>query len=176
MIYVIKKGLHYSRKISIFLGLKLRIQFRNKLSFDAIFTEDCLYDSSSLGSSATSINKLYGFSNSLNHHSDSIRIGWRSVEVDGRRTIELLSYVYSRGERLVSHLLYVDPLTVVNCTIRDFGSFYRISIRTALDSKHSDVYVDDQRKYKLPFYYHLFPYFGGQHAAPNDMTILVNVL
>ncbi len=158
--YTIKKGKHDS-------GLHFGITFKNKIEILAKFDANCLYD---LGTNDNyDINKLFGFSTEYNHQKQSARIGWRCL--DGEN-IEILTYTYNNSVRTTETVLgRVKPGQEFECSIEDIetdyiyffkGNGYTVKVR---DAKQKDTVL---------FKYLLYPYFGGNIPAPNNMTMYVD--
>lgn len=112
------------------------------------------------------INKLFGLSDGLDIHQNSVRIGWRG---EGDK-ISLWSYVYSNGERIMERLVDVRPDEVVMAIvgISLSGRKYWISFLTESDAvRHR---VKRKSKWWGPRVL-LRPYFGGDSPAPVDIEI-----
>ena len=110
-------------------------------------------------------NKLCGWSYGR-HHNNSIRAGWRSAG----EQIELCLYLYEDGQRRTSEKTILVPvrskLTLeleysnsrVMMTVAGFGHLWEATISMPYTAKPT-------------WGYYLFPYFGGNAPAPNDMFI-----
>ena len=160
MTYTIKKGNHYA---NIWFG----ITFKKKISYECTLTDSCLYTID--GVDSYDINKLIGFSTTLNHHNQSARIGWRCR--DGK-TFEILTYTYANGKRdtvdaILGVVLPNEPFRV---SIEDMETRYIYSFKlydmlsTAVKKKQPD---------KVWFKWLLRFYFGGTTPAPHTMTATV---
>ena len=156
--YTIKAGNHYS-------GFHFGLTFANHVGFTCTFDESCLYH---LGNTDDyDINKLYGFSTTYNHHHQSARIGWRSL--DGKR-IEVLTYSYKDSVRDTNDCVLgvVLPGQSFHCTITDTEQTYEYTVTldgattTASNPKSPD---------KVWFKYLLYPFFGGNEPAPHTMKM-----
>lgn len=151
--YIIQKGEHYSNHGLEFLK-------SNELKFEVIFSENCLYEDTT-----GDINKLYGFceANSTPHE-NSARFGWKP---DNKGNIEIYSYVYYNGERIIN---YINTIEV--------NRKYRMSITTSKEQYFFYLfgmgYIWEERNNQgVGFYTKLFPYFGGNDPAPHKMTIKI---
>jgi len=164
-IYKIQKGNHYS-------GLHFKPHIgETQLSHTIEFNKSAHYyfgDDDQLD-----INKLFGLSFGF-HHNNSVRFGWRSMKPYTNQ-IEILAYIYLDGKRLseINKNLtvgYVDinkpyeyKFMVSNNTI----SMYIIDTEQGIQDVKTFVYSN-----KLPkIGYYLYPYFGGQKPAIQDISI-----
>jgi hypothetical protein len=110
------------------------------------------------------INKLLGFSdNAGHHHRFSARFGW----CWNNDRLELHAYVYNDGVRSSKLLGAVELGTEHSCSIRVTADTYVFT----LDGESATM----PRKSPLPRArgYKLFPYFGGQEAAPHAVRIWI---
>lgn len=110
------------------------------------------------------INKLYGFAdNDKPHHHFSARIGWRWFD----EKLELHGYVYNDSVRSSKVITTVPLLKDVDCSIKVDARQY--------------VFTVDGDTATLPrtasspgaLGYRLFPYFGGDETAPQDIRIRI---
>jgi hypothetical protein len=141
----------------------LGFTFKDKISFKAEFDESCLYDLESVNN--LDINKLFGFSTTLWHHNQSARVGWRR---HGDDSIELLTYSYDNKKRIYQTLGIVKPDQEFTCTIEDIETHY---VYTFNDGNTFKKVSDPKLGDKLWFKYFLWPYFGGDQTAPQNMLI-----
>ena len=158
----IKKGSHYS-------GFRFKPLWKKKdFRIEVVFTDECAYPS--FGDvDDFDINKLYGISWGM-HHTNSYRIGWRSDQNGG---IILSDYYYVNGERKYNDICTVP--TNRNVTIDFTEDSDRIGKTTINTLKiHGESVVEINNKCKWG--YTLFPFFGGNKSAPNDMEILLKVI
>lgn len=157
--YEIKKGEHYSKRTG--MGRRL-ISLRDgrHLHFKAMFTNSCLYEPQD-----DDINKLYGFTdaNSLVHE-NSVRIGWRH---DGSGQIEIFAYWYKDGVRGIQKLGITTPNIEDEYEIwaRNGWYYFRFN-QTEFSTERTK---DSERGVRT----RLFPYFGGNKPAPNDILIFI---
>ena len=134
--YAIKKCNHYS-------GKRFRFFFRKrKLSATLTFHKTCRYEGDN--QITEQINKVVGFG-SLNHHKNSIRIGWRYNVFNDN--IDLFTYEYNKGKRTIIYMKSVKIGTPC------------------------DVSISSSKVYWFGKY--LFPYFGGKAPAPHTIKISV---
>lgn len=162
--YTIKKGNHCSHKDEWPLALKISLAPK-VLRFTAIFSEGCAYNSNEAGDH---INKLYGISYGFDHHYRSVRVGWRHNSNLG--VIELFSYSYVKGERVIKKLINVKQYEPVHFII-----FRKNSTDIIIHVNDECATVTDVVKGidKEGVRFKLFPYFGGNPKAPNNMKIFI---
>lgn len=164
MKYVIKKGKHSS-------GFHFGFTFKNKISFDVVFTKSCLY-SPFPHPDTKDINKLCGFATTLSHHKQSARVGWRCVDKSGM--IELVTYSYDSSKRDIKDqnvIGKVKPDKIFTVSIEDFEDHYLYTF----EQRGKKITNKDHKKPDWwPIKYILKPYFGGNQSAPHEMKIFVN--
>ncbi len=136
----------------------------NQLVFTAIFDQSAVYD---LGDPAlqSSKNKLLGFSdcNSM-HHENSARFAWQWFNDQ----LEIYAYCYVNGTRVEKF---------VGVVALNAASSYRIE----LTSTHYRFHLNDEPVVEIErggtcdrgIYYMLWPYFGGELAAPHNVHIAI---
>jgi hypothetical protein len=160
-IFQIKKGKHRSGyRFKPYLG------FRKVFFVKVNFLSSCIAMREEHDKFDT--NKLYGVSFGR-HHKNSVRIGWRVSE--GK--IEVCLYTYHNGVRSIHW-----------CKEKlDIDTEYRMVLHFKKD-KCNLWYTNDKLEffslntidYKLPKWrigYYLWPYFGGDTTAPNNMIIMM---
>jgi len=162
------KGWHYC---NILFSRILHVRLFKALStvkFEIILSDSMWYSTKELGDFT---NKLCGFS--YGHpHKNSIRIGWRPSDEVGK--IDLFYYSYNNGKRVIT------PFITINT-----GSRYRF-IMNVMDTAVEFICEDngDYKFKKFPFIKPesclystiLYPYFGGNPTAPNEMKLKFKVL
>ncbi len=172
MTYLIPRGNHYSLNEDTFTSLPFKLKLsKHSIRFEAIFVTGCDYDDSKMGNDKSDINKLYGISYGFDPHYRSVRIGWRYNS--NLKVIGVYVYSYVKGKRKTTWLL-------------DVKLFEAVELAILKDDKHNTVYV--QAKIKDQGYtvekaiegidkswinFRLWPYFGGDQTAPNDMRIMI---
>lgn len=162
--FEIKKGRH-----TLPFYRRFKPTFSNTIEFECYFDSSCLYEI--MDHDKTDINKLHGFSNSLNPLKQSARIGWRCVD---HENIQIFSYVHNEGKPLVETVLgHVKPNEVFKAKIVDTGDQY--SFTTIIDENINYVLVDKPKTKNL-FYLTLFFYFGGNKVAPQVMKVFIKDL
>jgi hypothetical protein len=110
------------------------------------------------------INKLYGFAdNNTDHHQYSARFGWAW----NKGALRLYAYVYNGGKVMSKELGAISIDTAIVCSIKVKGNTYVFS--------WNDQEVVLPRLSTLPKAkgYLLYPYFGGDEAAPHDVNVWI---
>lgn len=157
--YRILKGNHYC-DISAIKAITLTEQnFKVKFDSTAVYktlTEDNQFD----------INKLYGFSEGLDPHKNSARIGW-SYNKDSLR---LYGYVYNNSSLLSQEIATCKIGEVIRCSIRPDKRNYVFTVNDKSISLERDALPDIVQGYQL------YPYFGGDEVAPHNINIFISVL
>lgn len=108
------------------------------------FNSSCIYTTDE-NNNQNDWNKLFGYSRGF-HHTNSVRIGWRWNPI--KQKIEIAEYYYVDKRRVV---------IAINLDI-NLNEEYKYILR--LDNGCKLGYM-------------LFPYFGGNERAKNDITIEV---
>jgi len=109
------------------------------------------------------INKLYGFSEGLDPHLNSARIGWSYNE----NALRLYAYSYKKGIVSSREIVSVPLGTEISCSISLGPENYvfrvfDISVSLPREPAPAPASV-----------YQLFPYFGGDEPAPADVRIII---
>ena len=157
--YDIKKGEHYSTRSGMPRRL-ISLTDGRHMHFKAYFTSSCLYQPY-----YDDLNKLYGFTdcNSL-VHDNSVRFAWRH---DGQGKIEIFAYWYADGKRGMEKMGVTDVYVQDDYEIWARNGYYyfrfnNVEFKTARTK-------DCERGIRS----RLFPYFGGNAPAPQDMQIFI---
>jgi hypothetical protein len=110
------------------------------------------------------INKLYGFSdNDQEHHINSARIGWRWYN----NQLQLLAYVYNNSVESNNFITTVSLNQDINCSIKAEGNNY------VFDVNGTTVTMPRVSTTPQAVGYQLYPYFGGDEVAPQNIRILI---
>jgi hypothetical protein len=110
------------------------------------------------------INKLYGFAdNDRPHQFYSARIGWRWLD----ERLELHAYVYNDSSRITRLLTTVTLQRDITCTIKVNGKQYLFTVDGVTTTMPRSATSPGALGYRL------FPYFGGNEAAPQDIRIKI---
>lgn len=110
------------------------------------------------------INKLYGFADDdKQHHVSSARIGWRWYA----NRLELFGYVYNDSVRTTQLITHVPLKTDIPCSIKVDGSRY------VFTANGTQLTMPRTAKTTTGKGYRLYPYFGGDEMAPQDITIRI---
>ena len=158
--YTIKKGDHFADR-SVYHPVSF-----NQLRFQVLFDSSAIYRTLS-EVNQYDVNKLYGFSdNNSDHHQFSARFGWRWS--DG--AIRLFAYVYNNGYLSIEELATVQVGTPIECSIRATENEYVFY--------YGDRWMTVPRNSTTPMAegYLLYPYFGGDETAPQDIFINIKNL
>ena len=155
--YIIKEGSHSST--FSFKGFD-----GSALTFEAMFDESVIYKTKEPSNQAD-VNKLLGFSDcGVNHHENSARLGWRWYN----DRLEILAYVYNNKKRIIEYLTSVPLGEFVNYEIsktRD-GYVFRVGdITKPVSADFSNCSASGN--------YYLWPYFGGDETAPQQIEITI---
>lgn len=153
--YTIRAGEHHST-------LTYESAELESLQFKALFDSSAIYQNTEAINQAE-INKLYGLSDCNSyHHTNSARFGWRWFD----NKLEIWAYIYENGQPKSS---FVDTVAL--------NQFYQYTIRF---EKNKYVFEVNNKVIELPrlceekaLGYKLFPYFGGEEAAPKDISIWI---
>lgn len=155
--YLIKEGNH---------GTTPSVQFlqSTKLEFSAIFDESAMYISQD-PINQHDVNKLLGFADcNVHHHTNSARFGWRWLE----NKLEILAYCYKNKERIVESIGHVDLNEPYDYSITLLPNQYLFHLEG-----FPEVTIPRETKCDIGAYYMLFPYFGGDEVAPQDIQIKI---
>jgi hypothetical protein len=110
------------------------------------------------------INKLYGFAdNDKSHQIFSARIGWRWLD----EKLELHAYVYNDSVRSSKLIKAVPILTDVQCSIRVDGKQYVFTVDGTTATMPRTATSPGALGYRL------YPFFGGDESAPQDIRIRI---
>jgi hypothetical protein len=155
--FTIRAGQHFANNNTYKLIETQELKFTVKFDSSAVYT-------SSLPVNQFDINKLYGFSdNNAGHHQYSARFGWRWS--DG--ALRLFAYVYNNGIAISKELGIVTIGKEVNCSIKADGANYIFTCEEITE------HLPRSSTTLLARGYLLYPYFGGDEAAPHDINIWI---
>lgn len=155
--YVIPKGGHF-----VTANPYKEVAY-TEMKFTVRFDSSCIYQTT-LPANQWDINKLYGFAdNGAQHHQFSARFGWRWS--DG--ALRLFAYIYNNGVRASKELAVVPIGKEVHCAIKIDGTSYVFSVDEKMES------LPRQSKTAVAKGYQLYPYFGGDEAAPHEVRIWI---
>jgi len=168
--YFIKKGNHYCT-MSIFekigaIGWKKKshaVKFR--------FQSEC-YWAPPRNSDDNDLNKLTGMAFGLNVHGNSVRLTW-VPDFDHPGMIKIFGYTYdekaSDPKFTYREITSVQVGQTNEARIESLGYEYRITVN-GVSVRMTNVHGDPNVCMRL------YPYFGGNNTAPNDMTIEIEYL
>ncbi|MEI6947376.1 hypothetical protein V9K67_09310 [Paraflavisolibacter sp. H34] len=158
-LYTIKAGQHYCDKNSFKPVTLAEQKFSVRFDSSGIYkTIDPVnqYD----------INKLYGFSEGLNHEYNSARIGWSWTN----GAMRLYAYSYKNSVRQSKEITAVPLNQEIACSIKVSGYNYIFTVNGV------SVTLSRAKNTATASGYQLFPYFGGDEAAPHDVFIQIKSL
>lgn len=165
-VFYIDQGDHKSTQDAVGINImRPSIKTKGIVKFRARFTESCFYDRTLLGADSMDINKLFGLTDSFSRvHEHSARVGWRA---ENDTTISLFAYSYSDGVRTIVPLGEAKPYESLYFEIDLRGSEYKFT--------HKEFFVKTPRSKDTNkgSFFRLFPYFGGNQTAPNDMMLYI---
>lgn len=158
--YTIKKGQHYCEQ-NYYQPIET-----SELKFAVIFDSSAIYKSTD-PVNQYDINKLYGFSdNGMMHHEFSARFGWRWS--DG--ALRIFAYIYNNGVVASKEVGSLPIGQEAICSIKVTANEYIFIL--------NDHIVNMPRQSTTPKAqgYWLYPYFGGDETAPQDIMIRIKNL
>ena len=158
--YTIKKGLHFA-DVNPYKTVDV-----NEMKFAVTFDSSAVYKSAD-PANQFDINKLYGFAdNGANHHQFSARFGWRWSD----NALRLFAYVYNDGVVASEEIGTITIGAELICSIKITATGYLFSVN------ENKKLVARTSTTATGIGYQLYPYFGGDEAAPHDVNILVKNL
>lgn len=158
--YTIRQGQQYCDQNTFAMVEYAELKFVVKFDSSAIY-------STVNPSNQYDINKLYGFSdNDSLHQRFSARFGWRWSD----NALRLFAYVYNSGIRTSKELGAVQIGAENNCSIKVANKYYVFSLNNITDTLMRSSTTARGSGYKL------YPYFGGDEAAPHNINILIKEL
>lgn len=152
--YTIRRSNHYCDQT------RLKSISTSQMNFLVKFNESAIYTTQD-PINQTDINKLLGFSEGSDHQLNSARIGWAYHT----GALRLFAYVYDNGVRSFREITTVALNTQIPCSIKLAGSTYLIS------ANGQSVTMSRGLSTPQAIGYQLYPYFGGDETAPQDITI-----
>jgi hypothetical protein len=152
--YNILKGTHYCTEstIKLFNG--------NHINFKVKFTSAAIYKTMEPENQGD-VNKLYGFSEGIDNHLNSARIGWNWQN----NALHLYAYTYAEGIRNCKEISTIAIGEAIPCSIAISANKYLFTV--------------GEKKAELPRAlntatvagYWQYPYFGGDEVAPHNICI-----
>lgn len=134
-----------------------------EMKFTAKFDSSAIYATVN-PTNQLDINKLYGFADDdKQHHASSARIGWRWYT----NRLELFGYVYNDSVRMTQLITQVPLKTDIPCSIKVDGTRY------VFTANGTQITMPRTAKTPTGKGYRLYPYFGGDEMAPQDITIQI---
>lgn len=153
--YCIEKGKHKSRN-------QLAVTTDKEAAYSVVFSESCLYE---LGTDDQyDINKLFGLSDGLDHTEASVRIGWRTGIED---SIDIFAYTRQNSTIYSEQIGRVAVNSLHSYAVAIEPNRYRFRIDTYT------VYMERKNRSRGMVRYRLWPYYGGDRAAPHSLCIMM---
>jgi hypothetical protein len=135
----------------------------SQMNFIAKFDNSAMYQTV-IANNQLDINKLYGFSdNNQDHHTNSARIGWRWYNNE----LQLFAYVYNNAVESDKFITSVPLNQEIPCSIKVDGANY------ILTANGVQVTMPRASTTEQAVGYQLYPYFGGDEVAPQDIHIFI---
>ena len=158
--YKIRKGNHFAD------GSAFKQLQQAELRFEVVFDSSAIYNTIK-DENQYDINKLYGFSDcGTAHHENSARFGWRW----NGKSIEIHAYWYNDSVRHYQFLDTVSIERVSELAIKILPQQYGFEIKKKIR------FVPRLCSSPIIEGYKLYPYFGGDEAAPHDISIRIKEL
>lgn len=163
-VYLIKKGNHESSIENSINPRGLRTLKSETMSLSVRFDESARYNLDN--KNQQDINKLFGFAdcNSL-HHENSARFGWNyNPETD---QVDVFVYVYQNTQRIYEKIGSMAIGQSIDMSISLEGDEYRFWFGNETKT------VKRGTTCEKGVYYLLYPYFGGDEVAPQDIRVYI---
>lgn len=158
--YTIRQGQHYCDQNTY------RAVETGEMKFVVKFDSTAVYQTES-GENQNDINKLLGFSdNNSDHHQYSARFGWRW----SNNALRLFAYVYNEGVRTSKELTTTAIGANITCSIKITGSYYLFTVNGVGEKMPRMASTAKAKGYQL------YPYFGGDEAAPHDIAVWIRMV
>ncbi len=153
-LYTIRRGNHFCEQS------RVKVISTSNMSFTVKFNSSAVYTTVD-PANQTDINKLWGFSEGNDHQFNSARIGWAYHT----GALRLYAYTYDKGVRSHREITPVVLNTVIPCSIKLNGATYEISVNGIT------VTMPRGLSSTIANGYQLYPFFGGDETAPQDITL-----
>ncbi len=158
--YTIRKGQHASDE-NRFISIEY-----SELKFAVKFDSTAIYKTVD-PSNQSDINKLYGFSDNNSQHQDfSARFGWRWSD----NALRIFGFVHNTGQIIFKELGSVSIGSENNYTIKVTPKSYVFLLNGITDSLPRASTTVLAKGYKL------YPFFGGDEPAPQNILISIKEL
>lgn len=155
--YIIAKG-SQSANLSKYMPVNT-----SEMKFTVKFDNSAIYQTAD-PSNQGDINKLYGFSdNNLDHHQFSARFGWRWYQ----NSLQIFAYVYNNGVMSNKHIANIAIGSEASCSIRVAGNQYIFTLNG------TQVVMPRAATTEQAAGYQLYPFFGGDEMAPQEIDIWI---
>lgn len=162
MTFRIPSGKHYARPFRFGLWWN-----RKQFTWKVTFTESCRYDLGTVDQLDT--NKLCGVGYFPGfHHVDSARFGWRYNT--STSLIELLAYCYVNKERIIKPIAACEIDKEYELRLYVGNGLYSLYATNPVTNAYAG-YVTVRYTHRKKIQYGLWPYFGGNQKAPQEIKI-----
>lgn len=152
-IFKIKKGNHKSSS-------KLEFTDKKEFTFKVQFNESAIYDLND-PENQWDVNKLIGISDGALHQKNSARFGWRWVD----NNLEILAYTHYKGNFYFKKITNVEIGKEYDCILL-LNDNYTFICNDITITMPRDMNIKTNN-------YYLWPYFGGNLVAPQDIKIKI---
>jgi hypothetical protein len=157
--FTIQQGAHHCDENPIKAITTSEMKFMVKFDSSAIYQ-------TVLPENQYAINKLWGFSEGIDNHFHSARIGW-SWTSDALR---LYGYVYVNGEFHYQEITSVMIGEEITCSIKPLENTYLFTVNSVFVSLPRGLSAAQVSGYQQ------YPYFGGNEVAPHLIRIQIKSL
>jgi hypothetical protein len=157
--FVIQQGAHHADQNPVKPVTTSEMKFMVKFDSSAVYQ-------TVLPENQYAINKLWGFSEGIDNHVNSARIGWSWTD----NALRLYGYVYVHGILHSQEITSVAVGAEISCSIKPQEDRYLFSINA------STVSLPRGPSGAQAIGYQQYPYFGGNEVAPHVITILIKSL
>ena len=161
VIFIIPQGAHYSS------GVFFEYLETDRMDFSFLFDESAVYSLGENNPNQADINKLFGFAEGspLNIHNYSARFGWRWYNDE----LQILAYAYTAGERKSLLMGTAEPGEWFYGSIESTDEAYVFSF------SGEEYIIRKEQPFSHVCKYLSYPYFGGDEAAPHQISISVKL-
>ncbi len=137
------------------------------LSFEVIFDESAIYETVDPNNQAD-INKLFGFAEcNSNHEENSIRFGWRWFNDE----LQVFAYEHLDGNIIWEQMGVVELNRTYRFNIFLFDDRYELEVEEF--GVKNTIMTRSELVCTKGAYYLLWPYFGGNETAPQDISVFM---
>jgi cytochrome c biogenesis protein ResB len=157
--YLIRQGQQYCDQNTI------KLLTTSGMTFLVRFDSSAIYQTND-PQNQYDINKLWGFSEGYNHQYNSARFGWRWSD----NALRLFGYVYNAGTRISREISAIPIDSTIHCSVMIRDSLYDFTVNDSIISLPRTATGVNASGYQL------YPYFGGDETAPQNISIKIKEL